>query len=216
MQSPAPPEKPLAFLGARACELAALAVQDRVFLGGPYVDPDYQARRQNLFVLAVNCGRAASTCFCTSMNTGPAVREGADLSLFELPDHFVIEVGSEQGGEVIAAAPWRPCTLNEVAQARKVPQGAEAQIQRRLDTRDIRNLLLNNLEHERWDQVASRCLACACAGPYDVGLIEGSVTTGHDVERIKEIRKQCRYLVTIGSLRHYGRHSGPEELGQGG
>lgn len=36
-------------------------------------------------------------------------------------------------------------------------------------------------------------------GPYDVGLVEGSITTGHDVQRIREIRKQCRYLVTIGA-----------------
>ena len=36
-------------------------------------------------------------------------------------------------------------------------------------------------------------------GPYDIGLIEGSVTTQHDAQRIKEIRRQCRYLVTIGA-----------------
>jgi coenzyme F420-reducing hydrogenase gamma subunit len=36
-------------------------------------------------------------------------------------------------------------------------------------------------------------------GPYDVGLVEGSITTAHDVERIKQIRKECRYLVTIGA-----------------
>ncbi len=36
-------------------------------------------------------------------------------------------------------------------------------------------------------------------GPYDVGLVEGSITTSHDVERIKQIRKQCRFLVTIGA-----------------
>lgn len=36
-------------------------------------------------------------------------------------------------------------------------------------------------------------------GPYDVGLVEGSVTTAHDAERIHEIRKQCRFLVTIGA-----------------
>jgi coenzyme F420-reducing hydrogenase gamma subunit len=36
-------------------------------------------------------------------------------------------------------------------------------------------------------------------GPYDVGLVEGSVTTAHDRERIREIRAQCRYLVTIGA-----------------
>jgi len=36
-------------------------------------------------------------------------------------------------------------------------------------------------------------------GPYDVGLVEGSITTAHDAKRVLEIRKQCRYLVTIGA-----------------
>jgi len=36
-------------------------------------------------------------------------------------------------------------------------------------------------------------------GPYDVGLVEGSITTPHDAQRIKEIRKQCRILITIGA-----------------
>jgi coenzyme F420-reducing hydrogenase gamma subunit len=36
-------------------------------------------------------------------------------------------------------------------------------------------------------------------GPYDIGLVEGSITTPHDVERIREIRKSCRLLVTIGA-----------------
>ncbi len=36
-------------------------------------------------------------------------------------------------------------------------------------------------------------------GPYDVALVEGSVTTAEDVRRIKEIREASRYLVTIGA-----------------
>jgi len=36
-------------------------------------------------------------------------------------------------------------------------------------------------------------------GPYDLSLVEGSVTTAHDVERIKEIRAQSKALVTIGA-----------------
>jgi len=36
-------------------------------------------------------------------------------------------------------------------------------------------------------------------GPYDVGLVEGSITTPHDVERIRDIRKSCRVLITIGA-----------------
>ena len=37
------------------------------------------------------------------------------------------------------------------------------------------------------------------AGPYDVSLVEGSVTTPHDVERIHEIRAQSTLVVTIGA-----------------
>jgi len=36
-------------------------------------------------------------------------------------------------------------------------------------------------------------------GPYDVGLVEGSITTHHDAERIQQVRRQCHTLVTIGA-----------------
>ncbi len=36
-------------------------------------------------------------------------------------------------------------------------------------------------------------------GPYDIGLVEGSITTPHDAELIKEIRKNCKVLITIGA-----------------
>lgn len=36
-------------------------------------------------------------------------------------------------------------------------------------------------------------------GPYDVSLVEGSITTGHDAQRIRDIRRQSRLLVTIGA-----------------
>jgi len=36
-------------------------------------------------------------------------------------------------------------------------------------------------------------------GPYDLSLVEGSVTTAHDAARIQEVRKQSRFLITIGA-----------------
>ena len=36
-------------------------------------------------------------------------------------------------------------------------------------------------------------------GPYDLSLVEGSITTPHDAERILEVRKQSKFLVTIGA-----------------
>jgi coenzyme F420-reducing hydrogenase gamma subunit len=36
-------------------------------------------------------------------------------------------------------------------------------------------------------------------GPYDLSLVEGSITTAHDAERIREVRAQSKHLVTIGA-----------------
>jgi coenzyme F420-reducing hydrogenase gamma subunit len=36
-------------------------------------------------------------------------------------------------------------------------------------------------------------------GPYDLVLVEGSITTPHDAERIREIRRQAKFLMTIGA-----------------
>ena len=37
------------------------------------------------------------------------------------------------------------------------------------------------------------------SGTYDIGLVEGSITTPHDAERIRAVRAQCKFLVTIGA-----------------
>src|SRR5574341_1502292 len=90
-----------AFIGVRACDLRAIKVQDKVLLEGPYVDPIYQSRREQAFIIAVNCGQAGGTCFCVSMNTGPKVTFGFDLAVTEILEdnnhYFVVEAGTELG-----------------------------------------------------------------------------------------------------------------------
>src|SRR5579871_1468523 len=78
-----PDPTPLAFLGVRACEIAAIGIQDKVFLGG-VADPGYRRRWEQALTIAVQCGQSGGTCFCVSMGTGPAVRAGYDLSLTEI------------------------------------------------------------------------------------------------------------------------------------
>ncbi|NBP89465.1 MAG: hypothetical protein EBU59_13405, partial [Planctomycetia bacterium] len=114
--------QPLAVIGPRACDLAALAIQDRVFLEGDYVDPFYLARRKQLFVVAVNCRRAAATCFCHSMNCGPEVTAGYDLLLTPVGERFVVEIGSEAGATVVAElSDGQPtCAESDLAAAREV------------------------------------------------------------------------------------------------
>ena len=157
------PER-LAFVGVRACELHAIAIQDRVFTGGAYTDPAYQAQRENVFIVAVNCGRASKTCFCTSMNTGPRATSGFDLALTEVLEpnrhYFVVEVGSESGAEVLSGVPHRPATDEETLAAEKITTETAGQMVRSMNTAGLKELLYASYDHPRWDHVAARCLTC--------------------------------------------------------
>jgi sulfhydrogenase subunit beta (sulfur reductase) len=149
-----------AFLGVRACELAAIRVQDRVLLDGPYVDPVYQSRREQAFVLAVNCTRSGTNCFCASMNAGPQCTAGFDLALTETPDGFVFEVGSERGRHLLARCDVREATPTELSAAATARQRAVDQQTKRMDTAGLPQLLMTQLEHPRWQVVGERCLSC--------------------------------------------------------
>jgi ferredoxin len=159
-----PPQEPIpryAFVGVHACDLAAIAIQDRVLIGSEFRDPHYAARRENVFILAVNCGQATASCFCTSMKTGPKVTGGFDLALTELPDIFLVEVGSEAGSETLKGITWEAATAFDVGRASRVTQHTEKQIERQMRTDDLPDVLYENLEHPHWDEVATRCLSCA-------------------------------------------------------
>jgi ferredoxin len=177
---------PIAIIGVRACDLAALAIQDRIFMGDSYCDQNYAARRNKMFLIAVNCQRSAPTCFCHSMDCGPAVNDGFDLALTEVGEDFVVQVGSPAGSTALEAAQPNEASAEQLAasiagvqklteamkkRATKTRVGAtgddpcsinggSASRQRHLDTTNIRDLLYSNLNHPQWEEVANRCLSC--------------------------------------------------------
>ena len=139
MRTPEPDGTKYAFLGVRACELAAIGIQDKVLTGGPYVDPIYAERRKNAFIIAVNCTQAAPTCFCSSMNTGPRCTSGFDLALTELPDGFILESGSDAGAGVIARLNTRQPEASEL-------DSAEAARQQTVDQQSKQLFALSKLQ----------------------------------------------------------------------
>jgi len=190
---PASNEAPrYALLGVRSCELHAMAIQDKVFLGGRYVDPVYRARRDNVFTVAVNCAEAGGTCFCVSMNTGPKATAGYDLALTEIIDggrhYFVAEAGSDLGRELLAEVEHGEAASEEQAAAEAATKQAAAQMERSMDTAGLRELLYRNYENPSWDAVAGRCLTCGnctmvCPTCFCVTVEDTTDLTGEHVER---------------------------------
>jgi len=183
-----------AFLGVRACELHAIAIQDRVLLGDRYTDPAYRARREGAFIVALNCSLAGGTCFCVSMKTGPRAESGFDLALSEILDGqnhlFVVECGSERGAKLLAQVPCREAGAEELAAAEAVVARTAASMGRELQAEGLAELLLRNLEHPRWDEVAGRCLTCAnctmvCPTCFCTSVEDLTDLSGDSAERVR-------------------------------
>ena len=157
---------PRAFLGVRACDIAAIARQDRVLMGGDHASTAYADRRRDVLMVAVQCGSPSRVCFCTSFGTGPRAAAGFDLALTELDagtggHRFVVEIGSEAGARVMASVPHGRASVEDLALAEAVTGAAAAAIDKHLPTDGLRAGLQGAPDHPAWDAVADRCLACA-------------------------------------------------------
>ena len=191
-ENPATPK--YAFLGVRSCELHAIAIQDKVFMGSKYTDPTYQARRDDLFIVAINCGQAGGTCFCVSMQTGPKATFGFDLALTEVLEanrhYFVVQVGTETGAEVLSALSYKEAGSEDIQTAEQVVANTAQHMGRHMDIppAEVKGLLARNLEHPRWDDVAKRCLTCTnctmvCPTCFCTTVEDVTDLTGEQAER---------------------------------
>ena len=195
IETPPQPSAKYAFIGVRACEIRAIAIQDKVFIEGPYPDVGYAARRRDAFVVALNCAEAGGTCFCVSMGSGPQADDGFDLALTELLDgsrhDFLVEVGSEQGAALLRLLPHHAASEADLAAAAAVTARARSQMGRALQTDGLKELLQANPNHPRWDDVAERCLACGnctmvCPTCFCTSVEDHSDLAGQSAERVRK------------------------------
>jgi sulfhydrogenase subunit beta (sulfur reductase) len=192
-ENTAPPPH-YAMVGVRPCDLAAIEIQDKVFMQEAWCDPLYRGRRESAFILAVNCLNPCDTCFCASMGTGPEAKGGFDLCLTELENAFLIEVGSEAGRMVLGdqAVTWSPASAFLQQSAKKGLQAAREKMGRELpEPEKLQAQLLANLEHPEWKDVASRCLSCAsctqvCPTCFCWNSIDQTLLPGDTIVRERE------------------------------
>ncbi|QFG21267.1 4Fe-4S dicluster domain-containing protein [Actinomadura sp. WMMB 499] len=188
------PERPrLAFFGVRPCDLRAIAIQDRVLMGGEHVDPSYAGRRRDNFIVAVNCTEPGETCFCTSMGTGPEAGPGYDLALTELIDgngpRYVVDVGTGIGGAVMDDLRPSSAAPEDVERARTEVTAAADRMGREMPPPpDLHDLMAASLDAERWDDVAERCLSCGnctmvCPTCFCTRVTDTTDLTGDHAER---------------------------------
>ena len=214
----APSEAPLAIIGARACDLAGLALLDEILIGGAHIDHSYARRRLPAFVIVAECTTPAATCFCSSMNTGPEAEHGFDLALIELgmieqtdyksdeTSRVLFRVGSSRGGAILeAVGSARLATQGELDERSSLLGGSRAAMGRTLDTSGLRELLARNIEHPRWEEVAKRCLSC---GNCTMVCPSCFCTDVNDVTDLRGGIERERHWASCFDLQHSYLHGG--------
>lgn len=213
-----------AFFGVRPCDLSAIAIQARVYNNGDYSDPGFTARLKNAFIIAVNCTRAADTCFCASMDSGPATRDGFDIALTEIYQDgdplYVTRAGSQAGLALLEKIGAKPAGAALADQAKAAVAAAATSMTRTMPA-NAAQVLRDNPEHPHWADIAARCLGCAnctmvcptcfCSTMEDVTSLDGqeamrlrhwdscftldySYIHGGPVRR--EVKSRCRQWIT--------------------
>jgi sulfhydrogenase subunit beta (sulfur reductase) len=178
VEPPAMQEQPMAFLGVRACDLAALDLLDKVFIEGPVRERGYDNRRRDIFIVAVNCLQPGENCFCDSMGTGPEAREGFDLALTEVGGFFLVEAGTAKGEKVLAQVPHENAQDSDFDKKQSALSRCREAMKKRMKTGDLPGVLYRNAEHPRWAEIAERdlgcgnctmvCPTCFCNSSYDI------------------------------------------------
>jgi len=185
---PLDPAPRRAFLGVRPCDLAAIDIQDRVFLGGSIHDAVYEDRRRSSIIIAIDCTEPGETCFCSSLGTGPAASDGFDLAMTELPDGTIlVRSGSDIGDAIKTAMGGEPATEAAIDRAHLMMEAAAERMGRSLQTAGLKELLYRAARSPHWDEVAARCLTCSnctmvcptcfCAVVDDEASLNGDVAT---------------------------------------
>ncbi|MCX8164754.1 MAG: 4Fe-4S dicluster domain-containing protein [Aquificaceae bacterium] len=180
------------FFDVRACDLFALEVLDRVFVHkNPHPDSYYRKLREGAFVVAVNCAYATSTCFCTTMGTGPEVKEGYDLLITELREGFLLEAGSERGRALLESLGNKKEAGEEhFLQKRERLREAEAIMERHFEIGGLPDRLYGRMDSQYWKHIEKRCLACtsctqSCPTCFCFDILERNDLKLKESERIR-------------------------------
>jgi sulfhydrogenase subunit beta (sulfur reductase) len=148
--------------GVRPCDLSAINVLDRFYLGDR-PDPYYAARRSRLTSIVVACNRPDPTCFCLGLGTGPFLRTGFDLQFTDLGDRFLVEAGSETGKGLVDQYLhiFTPAWTSDEEDLYEARLASQSSFDKHVNLEQVRRSIVAGAVHDDfWEAVALRCFEC--------------------------------------------------------
>ena len=170
---PHPQHKPIAIVGAKACDLKGFKIQDYVFSGrdGKDVpDPLYVSNRRENLIISSDCTCAIETCFCMALGLMPHPQEGFDINFSNVENGFLVESASPKGQSIIEknSSLFKQASKEHFNQRERLRSKTASQVMENLKVNDIphqdrfEGIIAKNFESEIWKEEAKTCVECGC------------------------------------------------------
>lgn len=158
-----------AVLMARACDIAALGLVDRIFLEGDLPDPFYQAARNNTLLVSMDCTRPADNCFCTFVGGAPFARGGYDLNLSCADKGYVVTAGSDAGAALLQehGGGLREASPEDLSEVERVHSEVLKSVEHNVAQAglamedDFQDRVRASSDAPLWNRLAEKCVECA-------------------------------------------------------
>lgn len=158
-----PDEQLSVIFGVRPCDARALAMTDKVFCGD-FEDPYYWKRRKSTTLVGFACNTPPSqNCFCLSVEGSPFSKEGLDILLVDLGDHYFVDSLTEKGDQLINSAKelFKDPGEKDKSGVKKAQVDSEKKINRQIkDVEKIPPKLKEMFDSSFWDEESPSCIRC--------------------------------------------------------
>ena len=155
---------PRVVFGVHTCDINALNRLDVALIGGKYVDPYYQARRDATIVVGISCV-PNENCFCHLWGADEA-QFGYDLFLHDIGDKYLVSMSNVVATNILEAS----CEIFEATDEDRIAFRQKTRARQRAFNPDIPDIqdvaMLMDVFHSDpfWEELGSKCLSCsACA-----------------------------------------------------
>jgi ferredoxin len=147
-------------LGARPCDIEAISIIEKVFVGEDYTDVYFLEKRKKTTIIGLGCNHPLSTCFCSSAGGDPFLRAGSDLFFIDLGEGYFVEGLTEKGMAFAKRHFLREADSNDLIRAKELEEKAFQKVGFSIPVDGIEKRLDLMLESSFWDRIHEKCIGC--------------------------------------------------------
>jgi sulfhydrogenase subunit beta (sulfur reductase) len=153
---------PTVVFGMRPCDAKALRLINVNFDNPEFKDPWWVKRLESIVLIGLGCNAPLSTCFCTSVGSGPFNEEGLDVLLFDCGKSFLARPLTDKGEKILEkGGANRDADEDMIKKAQALKEEAENKISNSIPTDKLKEQNINDLFNAPfWDDIAFACINC--------------------------------------------------------